>query len=85
MLEELNDRPEERAVNYAVLRSFQKAIYSPKDVGHYALASDCYCHFTSPIRRYPDLTIHRLVDAVNKRRKTVNDIRNTKKKPSIRI
>ena len=56
-------RPMQFAVNLAVLRSMEKAVYSPKSVGHFALASEDYVHFTSPIRRYPDLTIHRLLDA----------------------
>ncbi|HUW19552.1 MAG TPA: ribonuclease R [Sedimentisphaerales bacterium] len=50
------------AVNLAVLRSFEKAEYAPLHVGHYALASTHYCHFTSPIRRYADLLVHRVLE-----------------------
>jgi len=50
------------AVNLAVLRSFEKAQYAPLHIGHYALASTCYCHFTSPIRRYADLLVHRVLE-----------------------
>jgi ribonuclease R len=64
LLKSVAGRPEQHAVNYALLRSLPRAVYSPKEEGHFALASECYCHFTSPIRRYPDLTIHRLFDAV---------------------
>lgn len=74
LLGSIHGRPEEHAVNYAVLRSLQRAVYSPAEEGHYALASDCYCHFTSPIRRYPDLTVHRLVDAHLARRKPHSDM-----------
>jgi ribonuclease R len=59
ILERSAERPEVYAVHYALLRSLKQAVYSPADEGHYALASEDYCHFTSPIRRYPDLTVHR--------------------------
>ncbi|MEX0610531.1 MAG: VacB/RNase II family 3'-5' exoribonuclease, partial [Pirellulales bacterium] len=69
LLDSVKGDPREHAINYATLRSMQRAIYSPEDEGHYALASDCYCHFTSPIRRYPDLTVHRLIDLLNRGKK----------------
>ncbi|CAK9108569.1 unnamed protein product [Durusdinium trenchii] len=61
LLNQVRGTPQERAVNYAFLRSLKQAEYSPIEMGHYALAEDQYCHFTSPIRRYPDLHIHRLM------------------------
>jgi ribonuclease R len=73
LLADVAGQPEERAVNYALLRSLQRAMYSPEQEGHYALASDCYCHFTSPIRRYPDLTVHRLLEAFLSGKKPRND------------
>lgn len=75
LLARVHGKPEEQAVNYALLRSLQRAVYSPREEGHYALASDCYCHFTSPIRRYPDLTIHRLIDTLLTKKKPLRDIK----------
>ena len=61
ILEQLKDVKEYSMLSSQLLRSMQKAIYDTKNIGHFGLASKCYTHFTSPIRRYPDTTVHRLL------------------------
>jgi ribonuclease R len=73
VLEQVANKPERDAVNFAILRAMKKAIYSPKEFGHYALNMDAYCHFTSPIRRYPDLIIHRMVGSIIEGKKPASD------------
>lgn len=62
-VQKLAGHPEQRALNQLLLRSMMQAVYSSENVGHYGLAATEYLHFTSPIRRYPDLLVHRLLKA----------------------
>lgn len=61
ILEQLKDKPGSQVLTELMIRTQAKAVYSEDNIGHFGLGSQCYSHFTSPIRRYPDLTLHRLV------------------------
>ncbi len=66
LLTQINNRPDAQLLQTVLLRSMQQAVYSPDNAGHFGLAYEAYAHFTSPIRRYPDLIIHRAIKAVLK-------------------
>src|SRR5262249_6792088 len=59
LVAKIQDRPDSALLQTVLLRSLQQAVYSPSNVGHFGLAYEAYAHFTSPIRRYPDLLVHR--------------------------
>ncbi len=63
VIEGVRGKPEERLVNTLLLRTMKQAIYDTRNIGHFGLASTCYTHFTSPIRRYPDLIVHRILES----------------------
>ena len=69
LLAKVKDRPDAQLLQTVMLRSLQQAVYSPDNVGHFGLAYEAYAHFTSPIRRYPDLLVHRAIKAVLTRKR----------------
>jgi ribonuclease R len=70
LLAAIQKRPDARLIQTVLLRSLSQAVYSPDNIGHFGLSLDCYAHFTSPIRRYPDLLVHRAIKHVLARGKT---------------
>jgi len=76
LLARVRDRPDAQLLQTVMLRSLQQAVYSPDNVGHFGLAYESYTHFTSPIRRYPDLLVHRAIrEALRRRRYEPDDWR----------
>ncbi|MEI6869287.1 MAG: ribonuclease R [Methylophilaceae bacterium] len=69
VIEKIKGRPDEHLLQTVLLRSMQQAVYSPDNFGHFGLAYEAYAHFTSPIRRYPDLLIHRAIKATLEKKK----------------
>lgn len=72
MLADAKGKPEQHVLEQLGIRTMAKAIYTTENIGHYGLAFDFYCHFTSPIRRYPDILVHRVLESILIG-KTIND------------
>src|SRR5437867_7839393 len=67
LIERIHGKPEEKPIAFLMLRTMQKARYAAENLGHFGLAAKSYTHFTSPIRRYPDLVVHRALRALRRR------------------
>src|SRR5690554_460760 len=78
LMHEIKDKPEEEIVKQMAIRTMSKAVYTTENIGHYGLSFEYYAHFTSPIRRYPDVLVHRLIDAYNhgKKYSSIDELEN---------
>ena len=65
MLKDVHGKPEQHVLEQLGIRTMAKAIYTTENIGHYGLGFEHYCHFTSPIRRYPDVLVHRVLEMLN--------------------
>jgi ribonuclease R len=74
LIAQIRDRPDAQMLQSMVLRSMQQAVYSPDNIGHFGLAYEAYAHFTSPIRRYPDLLTHRAIYAILQGKKYLPEV-----------
>ena len=72
LLEQVKDRPDHELIQTMLLRSLSQAVYHADNIGHFGLALEEYAHFTSPIRRYPDLTLHRGIKYLLAKKKALN-------------
>lgn len=75
LIEQIKDRPDFSVLQTVLLRSMSQAVYGPEELGHFGLAYDAYAHFTSPIRRYPDLLVHRGIKSIIYSQKQTDDVK----------
>ena len=74
LLEQIHERPDAHVIQMVMLRSLSQAVYSPDESGHFGLGYSSYAHFTSPIRRYPDLMVHRAIKSIIHRKESAKDV-----------
>src|SRR5690606_798841 len=84
ILDRLKDRPDRQLLQTLVIRSLMQAVYQPTNLGHFGLGYDAYTHFTSPIRRYPDLLVHRAIRFLIRSPKHDDGVQNVGKAPALK-
>ena len=72
ILKDVQGKPEQHVLEQLGIRTMAKAVYTTENIGHYGLGFENYCHFTSPIRRYPDVMVHRILESCLKKKPVVD-------------